>query len=194
MSKSRRTSYRNTVKSPELATAPAGSGSRSRAPERHRINFKPALAALHDLAGWAFGLAERDVADWPEGRRRVRATRRYILARLRGERPRNVPVEDALFTIGLLARIAEAESGLPMTELLGLLDQIALSSKTVPSGAPPSSGAVQSQAPASPTCAPAAPWRAPVTPLRSRRVPLQSTQVPACDRCGHPDPRVRVAA
>jgi len=194
VSKSRRTSFRNAAKSTEHANAPAGGSSRRRASERHRISFKRALAALHDLADWALGLAERDVADWPEGRRRVRTSRRYILAQLRGERSQSIPVEDALFTVGLLARIFEGELGLPMTELLVLLDQIGISSKNVPISVRPSSAAEQRQAPASAASALAASCMASVTPLRSRRAPVQPAPVPACDRCGHPDLRFRVAA
>lgn len=184
MSKSRRTSYRNAAKSTTHATAPAAGGASCKStPGRTGISFKPALAALRDLVSWAFELAERDVADWPEGRRRVRVSRRYLLARLRGERSQRVPVEDALFTIGLLARIAEAELGLPMNELLTFFDQLGITGKNVPSCVPscmPPFDQLGITGKNVPSCMPpsAAPPPAPVT---------------ACDQCGQPDLGIRVA-
>lgn len=193
MSKSRCTSYRNAVKSTTHAAAPAArKRPRRRASRRPGINIKPALAALRDLAAWALGLAERDVAAWPEGRRRVRVSRRYLLARLRGERPQRVPVADALFTITLLARIFETELGLPMTELLAVFDQLEITSKNVPSCALPSSAAGQIQAPVSAASVPTAPQMAPVTPLPSRHAPVKPVRGPACDRSARL--RFRVAA
>ncbi len=96
------------------------------------VDYGPAIAALGDLVTWAFDLAATDVADWPEGRRRVSATRRYVLARLRGRRVRSVPSEDVLFTAGLLARIFEAEVGLGMSEMVAVLDRIGLPTEVVP--------------------------------------------------------------
>ncbi len=96
------------------------------------IDYGPAVAALGDLVAWAFDLAAADVADWPEGRRRVKTTRRYVHARLRGRHPRSVPSEDVLFTAGLLARIFEAEVGLGMSEMVAVLDRIGLPTEVVP--------------------------------------------------------------
>lgn len=96
------------------------------------IDYGPAIAALGDLVTWAFDLAAADVADWPEGRRRVSTTRRYVLARLRGRHARGVPFEDVLFTAGLLARIFEAEIGLGMSEMVAVLDRIGLPTEVVP--------------------------------------------------------------
>src|SRR5262249_35780055 len=87
------------------------------------IDYGPAIAALHDLVTWAFGLALTDVADWPEGQRRVRAVRKHVRARLAGKHPRAVPYEDIFFTAGLLARIFEAEIGLDMAEMVAVLDE-----------------------------------------------------------------------
>ena len=96
------------------------------------IDYGPAVAAIGDLVAWAFDLADADVADWPEGRRRVRATKKYVLARLHGKRPRGVPFEDILFTAGLLARIFETELGLGMSEMVAVLDRIGLPTDVVP--------------------------------------------------------------
>jgi len=96
------------------------------------IDYGPAIAAIGDLVAWAFDLAAADVADWPEGQRRVRTTRRYVVARLRGKRPRGTPFEDILFTAGLLARIFEAEIGLGMSEMVAVLDRIGLPTEVVP--------------------------------------------------------------
>jgi hypothetical protein len=96
------------------------------------IDFGPAVAAVADLAGWALDLAAADVADWPEGARRVRICRRYVLRQLRGRHTRGVPYEDILFTAGLLARIFEAEIGLGMSEVVAVLDKIGLPTEVVP--------------------------------------------------------------
>jgi hypothetical protein len=96
------------------------------------IDYGPAIAAIGDLVAWAFDLAADDVADWPEGKRRVRTTRKYVLSRLRGQRPRGVPFEDVLFTAGLLARIFEAEVGLGMSQIVAVLDRIGLPTEVVP--------------------------------------------------------------
>lgn len=96
------------------------------------IDYGPAREAIADLAAWAFGLAGQDVAEWPEGQRRVRNARRYVLARLRGKHLRSTPYEDVLFTAGLLARIFEQEIGLGMGDMVSLLDQLGLPSEVVP--------------------------------------------------------------
>ncbi len=96
------------------------------------IDYGPAVAALGDLVTWVFDLAAADVADWSEGKRRVRATRKYVLDRLRGRNPRGVPSEDIYFTAGLLARIFEAEIGLGMSEMVAVLDRIGLPTEVVP--------------------------------------------------------------
>jgi len=112
----------------------AAAGKRAAPPsaELGGVDYGPAVAALSDLIAWAFDLASADVADWPEGRRRVRATRKYVRARLHGTCPRGVPYEDVLFTAGLLARIFEAEVGLDMSAMVAVLDQIGLPTEVVP--------------------------------------------------------------
>jgi len=95
------------------------------------IDYGPAIAAVGDLAAWAFDLAARDVANWPEGQRRVRTARRFVLARLRGKDHR-APSDDILFTAGLLARIFEAEIGLDMSDVVGILDDLGLPTEMVP--------------------------------------------------------------
>ncbi len=155
------------------------------------IDFGPAVAAVADLAGWALDLAAVDVADWPEGTRRVRTCRRYVLRRLRGQDTRGVPFEDVLFTAGLLARIFESEIGLGTSEMVAVLDRIGLPTEVVPM---------------MPRAQPHAriPLRRPIAPHPPRAVYV--TAVPAaepeivddldvvpCDECGHP-PRYRNAA
>lgn len=96
------------------------------------INYGPAIGAVADLATWAFELAAKDVEDWPEGRRRVRTARKYVLDRLRGRDARSTPAEDVLFSARLLARIFDAELELGMTEMVSILDELGLPTEVVP--------------------------------------------------------------
>jgi len=96
------------------------------------IDYGPAILAVSGLAEWAFELAASDVEDWPEGRRRVRNARRYVLDRLRGRHARGVGTEDVLFTAGLLARIFEAELSLGVSEMIAILDELGLPTDVVP--------------------------------------------------------------
>ena len=96
------------------------------------IDYGPAIVAVSGLAEWAFELAAKDVEDWPEGRRRVRNARRYVLDRLRGRSARGVGTEDVLFTAGLLARIFEAELSLGVSEMIAILDELGLPTDVVP--------------------------------------------------------------
>jgi hypothetical protein len=194
VSKSDRTSHshaRKPGKAGKRATAPAAAPDAcTRPPGRPwvigGIDYGPAIAAVSDLIGWAFDLAERDVADWPEGLRRVRTARRFALARLRDKRPRSVPVDDVLFTAGLLARIFEADLRLPMSEVVEVLAQLGLPTEMVP---------LMPRAP-SEVCRPQEPPLAPIMPLRPRPAPVAVRSAPAdvCDECGQPAPRFRIAA
>ena len=143
------------------------------------INYGPAVAAVGDLAAWAFDLATEDVADWSEGTRRVRNARRFVLSRLQGKRPRFAPFEDVLFTAGLLVRIFEADLSLEMSEMVAILDQLGLPTEVVP---------------LMPRVQPNArlPLRPDVTPLRPRPVAAVRA-AEACDECGC-FPRFRNAA
>jgi hypothetical protein len=114
------------------ATAPRKRGLHPWAEAVDSIDFGPAVAAVADLAGWALDLAAADVVDWPEGVRRVRTCRRFVLRRLRGQHTRGIPFEDVLFTAGLLARIFESEIGLGMSEMVAVLDKIGLPTEVVP--------------------------------------------------------------
>jgi hypothetical protein len=96
------------------------------------INYGPAIGAVADLATWALDLAAEDVEDWPEGRRRVSAARKYVLDRLRGRRARHAPVDDVRFTASLLARIFDADLELGMTEMVSILDELGLPTDVVP--------------------------------------------------------------
>jgi hypothetical protein len=143
------------------------------------IDYGPAIAAAGDLATWAFDLAARDVADWPEGRRRVRAARRYVLARLGGQHPRSTPFEDVVFTAGLLARIFEADIGLGMVDIVAILDEFELPTEVVPLRPRAQHGARVLDRP-------------PVLPLLPR--PAGSSVLPEpCEECGEL-PRFRNAA
>ena len=134
------------------------------------VNYGPALTAIGDLAAWAFDLAAADVADWPEGTRRVRSARRFVLSRIQGKRPRSAPIEDVLFTAGLLARIFEAELSLGMSEMVSILDQLGLPTEVVP---------------LMPRVQPHAriPLHPDVTPLRPRPVAAVRAIEP-CEECG----------
>ena len=96
------------------------------------VDYGPAIGAVADLATWAFDLAAGDVADWPEGRRRVMSARRHVLSRLRGKRTAHAPTEDILFAAGLMARIFEADLSLGMSDMVCILDQLGLPTEVVP--------------------------------------------------------------
>ena len=174
MSKSKRRSTNTTSTAPEPAH-PWVIGD---------VDFGPAVAAVHDLAAWAFELAARDVDDWPEGRRRVRNARRFVLRRLRGKDVHHTPYEDVLFTTGLLARILEADLRLPITHVVAALDRLDLPTEVVPL-VPHLQRRVAAMYPS-----------APVSPLRPR--PAAAAVAPApvdiCDECGLWCPRFRNAA
>jgi hypothetical protein len=96
------------------------------------IDYGRARDALGELAAWAFDLAGADVVDWPEGKRRVRNARRYVLARLRGKTIASTPFEDVLFTAGLLARVFEADLALDVGELVDTFELLGLPTEVVP--------------------------------------------------------------
>jgi hypothetical protein len=175
VSRSSRTPHPHAGKAGKRATVPAAASD--------GIDYGPVIAAVNDLVAWAFDLAERDVVGWPEGRRRVRAARRFILARLRGKRPRGVPFEDVLFTAGLMARIFEADLRLPMSDMVAILDRLGFPTEVVP---------LMPRAPSS-ACRPQHP---PITPIQPR--PATSARRPAsadgCGACRPIDLRVRIAA
>jgi hypothetical protein len=143
------------------------------------VDYGPAIAAVADLAAWAFELAARDVEDWPEGRRRVRSARRDVLARIRGKRAARATTEDVLFTAGLLARIFEAELSLGMAEMVTILDELGLPTEVVP--LMPRSQRSRGGRPAS------------VVPLVPPERPAGAQPAPCCTGCVH-HPRFRNAA
>ncbi len=180
MPRSRRRSARN-----QAATVPDSSEERPSFPARPwvhgGIDYGPAISAVHDLAAWAFDVAELAVADWPEGQRRMRTTRRFVRASLRGKRARRVSFEDVVFTAGLLARIFEADIGLGMSDVVAILDEFGLPTEMVPL-APRAQHATR------------VPIR-PVVPLRPRPAGASALPEPTepCDECGS-FPRFRNAA
>lgn len=144
------------------------------------IDYGPAISAVHDLAAWAFDIAERDVRGWREAERRVRNARRFVLARIRGYRARRVPYEDVLFTAGLLVRIFDDDLSLGMSEMVSIFDVLGLPTEVVPLRPRNASGASAMR--------PAPAPRSPVAPIAARRPPPVSAVAPGplscCDECG----------
>jgi len=99
------------------------------------IDYGPAAAAARDLATWALDIAERDVADWPEAKTRIRNARRYVLARIAGKE-RRMPVEDVIFTASLLARIFDDELDLDVADAFEIFGALELPTDVVPVRAP----------------------------------------------------------
>jgi hypothetical protein len=191
VSKSSRSPHSHTRKPGKRATVQAAAPDTcTRPPVRRRmiggIEYGPAIEAVCDLIAWAFDLAEREVADWPEGRRRVRTARRFVLARLHGKRPHGVPIEDVLFTAGLFARIFEADLRLPMSDLVAILAQLGLPTEMVPAMGRASAAA----------CRPQDALLASITPLQPRptTMPARRASGDVCGGCGQPVLRFRIAA
>lgn len=99
------------------------------------IDYGPAAAAARDLAVWALDVAERDVGDWPEAKKRIRNTRRFLLARLSGKE-RRMPIEDLTFTASLLARIFDDDLELDMGDAFEIFGALDLPTDVVPVRAP----------------------------------------------------------
>jgi hypothetical protein len=99
------------------------------------IDYGPAVTAARDLAVWALDLAERDVGDWPEARKRIRNTRRFVLARIAGK-DRRMPVEDLIFTASLLARIFDDDLDLDVADAFEIFGALELPTDVVPVRAP----------------------------------------------------------
>ena len=99
------------------------------------IDYGPAVTAARDLATWALDLAERDVGDWPEARKRIRNTRRFVLARIAGK-DRHMPVEDLIFTASLLARIFDDDLDLDIADAFEIFGALELPTDVVPVRAP----------------------------------------------------------
>jgi hypothetical protein len=192
VSKSSRSLHSHPRKPGKRATVPAAAApdTSARPPGRpwviDGIDYDPAITAVHDLITWAFALAERDVAEWPEGQRRVRSARRFVLARLRGKRLHGVPLEDVLFTTGLLARIFEADLRLPLSDMVEILAQLGLPTEAVPvvPRVPPVARRPQDAPLAS------------ITPLRPcpATVPVRPVAGEVCGGCGQSVSRFRIAA
>ena len=95
------------------------------------IDYGPAATAARDLATWALDVAERDVGDWPEARKRIRNTRRFVLARIAGK-DRHMPVEDVIFTASLLARIFDDDLDLDVADAFEIFGALELPTDVVP--------------------------------------------------------------
>ncbi len=96
------------------------------------VNYGPALDAVEDLFKWAFGLAAKDVAGWPDGEDRVRNARRHLIKALRGKSTGRIPNDDLVFTAGLLARIFESELRVPAAAIVEMLSELDLPTEVVP--------------------------------------------------------------
>lgn len=99
------------------------------------IDYGPAVVAARDLATWALDIAERDVGDWPEARKRVRNARRFVFARLDGKE-RRMPIEDVIFTASLLARIFDDDLDLEVADAFEIFGALDLPTDVVPVRAP----------------------------------------------------------
>lgn len=99
------------------------------------IDYGPAVVAARDLATWALDIAERDVDDWPEARKRVRNARRFVFARLDGKE-RRMPIEDVIFTASLLARIFDDDLDLDVADAFEVFGALDLPTDVVPVRAP----------------------------------------------------------
>ena len=99
---------------------------------RNGIDYGPARAAIHELATWALDIAERAVDDWPTGRAHVCNTRRFVEARIAGNRPSRASIDDVMFTARLLARIFDDELGLDLSDALTIFDILELPLDVVP--------------------------------------------------------------
>lgn len=95
------------------------------------IDYGPAVVAARDLATWALDIAERDVGDWPEARKRVRNARRFVFARLDGKE-RRMPIEDVIFTASLLARIFDDDLDLDVADAFEVFGALELPTDVVP--------------------------------------------------------------
>lgn len=95
------------------------------------IDYGPAAVAARDLARWALDIAERDVGDWPEARKRVRNARRFVFARLDGKE-RRMPIEDVIFTASLLARIFDDDLDLDVADAFEVFGALELPTDIVP--------------------------------------------------------------
>jgi len=149
--------------------------------ERADIDYASAIGALHDLAAWAFDIAERDVRGWSEAEHRVRNARRFVLAGIRGYRARRVPYEDVLFTAGLLVRIFDDDLSLGMSEMISVFDALGLPTEVVP--------LVPRNASAASALRPSPSPRSPISPSAALRPPATPVAEPAslirCNECGH---------
>ena len=117
------------------------------------IDYGLAAVTVSDLSAWAFDLAARDVADWPEGQRRVQTAHQLVLGHPPANSPRD-PLGDVLFTASLLARIFDADLHLGMSEMVAIFDRLGLPTELVP---------LMPRRQASASTPPA-----PITPLRPR--------------------------
>ncbi len=134
------------------------------------IDYGPASAAARELALWALGIAERDVEDWPAARKRVRNTRRFVLARLDGK-DRCLPLEDVLFTASVLARIFDADLGLELVDALAIFASLELPMESLATPVPRSAPLTRNVRPIS---------SAPQRPTHVAPAPLRF-----CDECGY---------
>lgn len=132
------------------------------------IDYGPATDAVRSLAMWALEIAERDVEDWPTAREQVRNTRRFVIGRLSGQE-RRVPIDDIIFTAGLLARIFDADLGLELVDVLTIFDALDFPTEDLPVPPTPRGPATARNAP----------------PKSARRAAPVPPPLRLCDECGY---------
>jgi hypothetical protein len=156
---------------------------------KNGIDYGPARAAFKDLAVWALDLAEREVADEPADKRRIRNVRRSLL----GSASREPSARDVMFTAQTLARVLDRDLALGLADQLAIFEQLDLSTDVLPLWLPTprASTPLEGRTPTRiPTPARADP--PPTTTIRIRLETVPTVQIDAptppplrfCDECG----------
>lgn len=156
---------------------------------KNGIDYGPARAAFKDLAVWALDLAEREVADEPADKRRIRNVRRSLL----GTASREASARDVMFTAQVLARVLDRDLALGLADQLAIFEQLDLSTDVLPLWLPRprASTPLEGRTPMRiPTPARAEP--PPTTTIRIRLETVPTVQIDAptppplrfCDECG----------
>lgn len=100
---------------------------------RNGLDYGPLYAAGRDLVAWAFAVAERDVEDWPVGKRHVVNARRYVRAAMKGRPiPPGVSEEDVVFTAELIARRLDEDFQLGLGDVIAIFNLLDLPIDLIP--------------------------------------------------------------
>jgi hypothetical protein len=133
MSASRASSVARFSSSSRSSSSPRrGRGTRKAAPARDTasapragdpIDYGPVRAAVRALATWAFDLAARDIAEDPDGLRRVETARQLVLAQLDDKpAPRGASLADVQFATLQIARLVDRDLKLGIGGHLDLIE------------------------------------------------------------------------